>query len=166
MTRGAIQRMQRYRSLEIFATALGQIDLSEGRNLRPRPLLLGALAIHSYADNLLDYVRPREPYLAAGSAVEIDAEDLAWESMIEDGRLGIDEIAEVLELMIIDSATATQPSLRTDAMQWPTTSIRIISYGSIEDPPTVLQNGLISDRTLSRSRNWTQKFLSRRKSAC
>lgn len=78
MTRGAIQRMQRYRSLEIFATALGQIDLSEGRNLRPRPLLLGALAIHSYADNLLDYVRPREPYLAAGSAVEIDAEDSAW----------------------------------------------------------------------------------------
>lgn len=110
MTRGAIQRMQRYRSLEIFATALGQIDLSEGRNLRPRPLLLGALAIHSYADNLLDYVRPREPYLAAGAAVEIDAEDSAWESMIEDGRLGIDEIAEVLELMIIDSATATHPS--------------------------------------------------------
>lgn len=109
-------RMRRYVTLDAFAAALERIDVDEGRNMRPGVLLLAALAIHSYEDSLHLEAENGDYYLIAASVAELNSWDTPWEAMIDDGRVSVDGIAEVLELMIIETAESSNALSLDDYM--------------------------------------------------
>lgn len=87
-------------SVDELASAIENADLEEPSSM-PKPVLLAAIAVAVYAEDLLDYVSPAEPYLAAATAVEIDGSDAEWGAFVRKHRL-FDSVAEILEIMIVD----------------------------------------------------------------
>ena len=87
--------------IEQFVERVENVDLSQVSELKSGPVLFAALAVEVYSDDLLYFVSPPIPYLAAATAVELDAEDAEWGRFVRKRRL-IGKIAEIVELMIID----------------------------------------------------------------
>ncbi len=106
MTLSPARMRRRYKSVEAFEAAIERIDVVGGKGLRHGPALLGALAMHPYSDDLHLETADGDYYVVAANTVEMDAEDMPWAPLIEDGRLGVDDVAEVLELMIIETANS------------------------------------------------------------
>lgn len=106
LMRLAPERMsRRYKSPEAFEEAVERIDLINGP-VRLGPALLGALAVYSFDDAVYLYGGYEDLYLAAATAVELDSYDMRWQPLIDDKRLSVDDIASVLELMLIEAAEA------------------------------------------------------------